>query len=58
MEHEAYFYRTLWAVILEGKDGAWFEGLTSVIAHRVVKRNYKVICFAEDRKDINGGDIE
>lgn len=21
MEHEAYFYRTLWAVILEGKDG-------------------------------------
>ena len=21
MEHEAYFYRTLWAVIIEGKDG-------------------------------------
>ena len=38
--------------------GAWFEGLTSGIAHRVVKRNYKVICFAEDRKDIDGGDIE
>ena len=38
--------------------GAWFEGLTSGIAHRVVKRNYKVICFAEDRKDIDGGDNE
>ena len=21
MEHEAHFYRTLWAVIIEGKDG-------------------------------------
>ena len=38
--------------------GAWFEGLTSGIAHRVVKRNYKIVCFAEDRKDIDGGDNE
>jgi|SRR5699024_3852250 len=31
--------------------GVWFKGFTSGLAYRVIKENYKVVCFKEDRKD-------